>query len=86
MLDKNCKIKCVFADENMNFLNGSDAVKIIRKMEENNKIPYYHLVSVSGLEDNQSRTLLQNSGFDNIIPKPCSYSEIIKILNNPISD
>ena len=83
MMDKTYKIKYIFTDECMEYLNGSEAARIIRKMEENNKIPFYHLVSVTALQDDKSRTFLLNSGFDNIISKPSSYSDIKNILNNP---
>ena len=84
-MDKTNKIKYVFSNEFMEYLNGSEAARIIRKMEENNKIPHYNLISVTTLTDDQNRFLLLNSGFNNIIPKPSSYSDILNIFNNSIS-
>ena len=78
MMDKTSKIKCVFSDECMEYLNGSEAVRLIRKMEKNYRIPYYYLVAITVLHEDRR---LLDSGFNYIIPHPNSYSEFFYILN-----
>ena len=65
----------------MEFLNGSEAVRIIRKMEENNKILHYPIVSITAFEDTQTRQNIINSGVDSIITKPCNKSDILHLLS-----
>ena len=69
--DKNNKIKCIFIDENMDYLNGSETVKIIRKLQNLNKINSYNIVSITALEDNESKIKILKSGVNSIIMKPC---------------
>ena len=44
-LDKENKIKYIFIDENMYYLNGSEAVSIVRKFEEYKKINRYEIIN-----------------------------------------
>ena len=80
--DKSYKIKSIFIDENMEYLNGSDAIKIVRKMEDNKKVRVYNLVSITAFEDNESKNRILSSGANSIISKPCTKSDITKILSN----
>ena len=80
-LDKSFKIKVIFIDENMEYMNGSEAVRLIRKMEDNNKIKNYNIVSITALEDNDSRDRILSSGVNTIISKPCGKSDISKIIS-----
>ena len=79
--DKNYQIIYIFTDENMEFLNGSDNVKIIRKMEENKKIQNYPIVSITAFEDTATRQKIINSGVNSIIKKPCNKSDITNLLS-----
>ena len=78
--DKNNRIKYIFTDENMYYLNGSEAVRIIRKFEEDNKIKNYKIFSVTAFDDEETRKNILNSGITTILSKPCSKSEIMNIL------
>ena len=79
--DKNYQIIYIFTDENMEFLNGSDTVKIIRKMEENKKIQNYPIVSITAFEDTATRQKIINSGVNSIIKKPCNKPDITNLLS-----
>ena len=50
MRDKNNKINCIFIDEKMEYLNGSETVQIIRKLQNLNKFNSYSIVSITALE------------------------------------
>ena len=66
----------------MEFMKGSEAVRIIRKMEKDNKINKFHIVSLTAFEDDYYKNFILDSGVNSIIPKPCSKSDLTKILNN----
>ena len=78
--DEENKIKCIFIDENMEYMNGSESVRIIRKLEQFSKIKKYFIISITALEDHESKKNILNSGVDLIIPKPCTSSDLIKIF------
>jgi signal transduction histidine kinase len=80
--DESGKIKCIFTDENMEFLNGSEAVKIIRKLEEINKIKSNYIVSVTAFDDKATKKNIHDSGVNSILSKPCSKTVISGILKN----
>ena len=82
--DKSNLIKCIFSDENMEFMNGSEAIRIIRKLEGNNRIPCYRIVSITAFEDIETKNYLSKSGFNSILIKPCTKSNIRNILQNLI--
>ena len=81
-LDKDNKIKCIFLDENMEYLNGSETISILRKLEHEEKIMKYYIVSITALDDQFSINKVIYSGVDKIIPKPCSKSDLKKIIFN----
>ena len=76
------KIKCVFTDENMEYINGSEAIRILHDLEKRNKIKKCFLVSITSHEDEYSNQMIYNAGVDLIIPKPISKNNMIKILND----
>ena len=80
--DKNHQIKYIFLDETMEYLNGSDTVRIIRKMEADNKIKNYFIVSITAFDDTETKNFLLKTGVNLIISKPCTKSDISSILNN----
>ena len=86
MNDKNNQIKYIFTDENMEFLNGSEAVRILRKLENGKKIRKYPIVSITAFDDSETRNNILNSGVDSILSKPCTKNDIRKILSNLIKD
>ena len=70
----------------MEFLNGSEAVRIIRKLEYGNKIQKYPIVSITAFDDPETRKSIMNSGVDSILSKPCTKNELRKILSSLIKD
>ena len=80
--DKSHRIKCIFTDENMEYMNGSEAVRIIRKLEQFRKIRSYEIVSITAFDDDETRKNILNSGVNSIITKPCSKSSITKIVSS----
>jgi CheY-like chemotaxis protein len=78
--DKEGMIKCIFIDENMGYLNGSEAVKITRRLEENKKILKYHIVSITAFDDDQTKKNILNSGINSILSKPVSKTSLINEL------
>lgn len=75
-------LKCVFTDENMEYINGSEAIKIVRNLEKNNRISKNIIVSMTSYEDEHSKNLILTAGADYIISKPYSKSQIMTILLN----
>lgn len=81
--EQNNLIKCVFSDENMEYINGSEAFEILKNLESKNKIKQIPLCSVTAYEDTE-RLYAKNSKykviFDKILIKPCSQQELLKFL------
>lgn len=73
-------LRCVFTDENMKYINGSDAIKLIRNLEDNNKINKNIIISMTAYEDENSINLITRAGADFIISKPYSKNQIITVL------
>ena len=84
IMDKNDQIVYIFTDENMEYLNGSEAVKIIRKLEQNHKINKYPIASITAFEDDETRKNILNSGVNFILSKPCTKLDITNILQKLI--
>ncbi len=80
--DKDKQIKCIFIDENMEFLNGSETVKIMRKLEESNKINKYYVVSATAFDDVETENYLIKLGVDKVINKSCTVSSIYNIISS----
>jgi len=80
--DENGRIKCIFTDENMEYLNGSEAVKFIRKLEQINKIKSNYIVSITAFDDTGTKKNIHDSGVNSILSKPCSKTAISQILKN----
>lgn len=74
------KVLCVFIDENMEYLNGSDAVKILRHLETKNKLHHINVVSVSCHEDSKFVDFILSSGVDFFLSKPVSKNDITNVL------
>ena len=77
-------IKLIITDENMEIMNGSEAVKIIKKLVLSGKLSsYYNLrfVSLTAFEDEYTKKQILDSGFDDIYSKPTSKETIKDFLN-----
>lgn len=80
----NYKIKCLITDENMEFMNGSDCIKIIRKMMNEGIISKFSLLSLTAFSDDDRIDSIKKSGADFVFSKPISKSNLSKIFNNYI--
>jgi len=74
------RIKCVITDEHMEFMNGSDAVRFLKKMEKNRKIRPIVFASNSTFENSAARNHMRDIGFEFFLSKPCIESEIYTLL------
>jgi CheY-like chemotaxis protein len=78
----NNRIKCVITDENMEYINGSYAIQIIRKLEKERKIRNVPIASITAFEDETIRELISKAGADMILSKPCNNKSILKFLED----
>ncbi len=65
-------IKCVITHENMEYINGSEAIEIIRNLEKNQKIKNVVIGTITAFQDEFNITKIKSSGANQILPKPCS--------------
>lgn len=77
---KNNSIKCVFTDENMDYLTGSEAISFIRNWEKAKKLNPINFSVLTCHEDVNILKNIYNAGADNILTKPITKSSIKLIL------
>lgn len=75
------KVKALFIDENMNYLNGSESVKIIRQFQKLNKVNKFKIASVTAFEDVEIKNNIKKSGMDEVFSKPLKKAELINFLD-----
>jgi len=76
-------IKYIFTDENMETVNGSQAVNFLRMLEKSKKIKKNIYVLVSSMDDNNESTAnFKKLGFDFIFTKPLHISKLDIIFDN----
>lgn len=75
-------IDIVFTEEKMEYLDGSESIKIIRMLEKANRIRKTNFVSVAFFEDQDVNCLLSKVGADCIASKPNTKNQIFNLLNN----
>ncbi len=64
----------------MEYLNGSDAIKIIRRLEKNNIIKNVKIITATSQEDIQFVNKIKNIGADLVMSKPLSKSTLTRAL------
>ncbi len=64
----------------MEYINGWEAVSIMRKQEESQKIKRFYIISISALDDVDSKKNPLSSGVDKIILKPCTKSDLVNLF------
>lgn len=77
-LTRGISYSLLLIDEYMLHMDGRDAIKIIRRLQENKSINKFYIYSVSGLEEDA----LRNSGNDGTLPKPLAKRQVTSLLNN----
>ena len=78
--NSNNPIICIITDEEMEYLNGTEATKIIRNYElKNNKIKTM-IFGLSCYEDIDFKNKILNSGADAVLPKPLNKNNLKSIF------
>jgi len=81
--DQTCNlIKAVIIDENMEYVNGSEAITFIRKLQSLNKVKNIYISSITAFEDEFNKRNIMKSGADDILSKPCKKSAVQNIIAN----
>jgi len=71
------RIKGIFIDENMEYLNGSEAIKIIKRLQNLNKISkLFKIATVTAFEDAVTKSNILDAGVDEIYQKPIEKRHI----------
>lgn len=77
------RVKVVITDENMEFINGSQAINILKKAEVEGKISTNRIyISLTAFEDDDMKKYLLSTGFHRILAKPTSKQSIIECFKS----
>ena len=79
---KGNEIKCILTDENMEYMNGSEAIRIIRGLEKRNKTKFVKIISVTGNEESQYIDKIKSAGAQLVMGKPLSKLLLAKFLKD----
>jgi len=74
------KIACVIIDENMEYLNGSETIKILRYVEKKLKLCHINVVSLNINENLNVNNFQENYCVDHFINKPITKIQIENVL------
>ena len=61
----------------MEYMNGSEAIRIIRKLQTLNKIHKFNIATFTAFEDNITKNNILQAGVDEIYSKPLRKENII---------
>ncbi len=80
--DKNYNsiIKCIFTDENMDYFNGTEAIRFVRKFEQVKNHKKTNIISITCHEDNKITDHIIKAGADLVISKPLTKSILLNTL------
>jgi len=78
--ENNGFIKLLITDENMDYMNGSEAIRIIRRIENMRNIKRVNIISLSCHEDNAFREKILQAGADFILTKPLTKQSTQSLL------
>jgi CheY-like chemotaxis protein len=70
------RIKTIFTDENMLFMNGSESIKIIRNLQKLSKISNFNICTVTAFEDKDTSKEIKFIGVDRVVKKPLSRNQL----------
>ena len=73
-------IKCIITDENMDHINGSEAIKFLRSLERQNKIKHVIIISATSQEGIQSINYIKEAGAQLVMSKPLSRQTLTKVF------
>ena len=74
------EIKCIITDENMEYINGSEAIRIIRNLERCNKIKFVNIISATGNDEYQYTSEIIKAGAQLVLSKPIQKATIKRAL------
>jgi hypothetical protein len=75
-------IKCIITDENMEYLNGSYAVKILREFEKSGIIKPVNIITSTCHEDDITKANIMLSGSQIILAKPLNKLDVVKAFKD----
>jgi CheY-like chemotaxis protein len=78
----NNTIRCILTDENMEYLNGSNTVSILRDMQSSNKIKKIPIACLTAYDDSFNHELIYKAGVDLILSKPCTEKSLLKFFED----
>lgn len=78
-------IDIIFMDENMNKVNGSEAIKAIREFEKNEEIENVIIIGLTGDALRQTRDKMIDAGADDVLVKPVRLDNLIEKLEMYLS-
>lgn len=81
-------VSIIISDENMEYINGSEAFRILRSLEKQQKLPRIFIISLTAFSDEDSKQKIRDSGADLVITKPMTksaFAEAFKIYNKALS-
>lgn len=81
----NCS-KMIFSDQMMEFMNGSEAFKIIKNLLENKQMKPIPFIICSAFNDEGHYLKMKNLGIEHVFEKPISFGNIEHILDNYLSE
>ncbi|KAK5159288.1 hypothetical protein LTS14_002430 [Recurvomyces mirabilis] len=70
----------VFMDVSMPVMNGLDATKEIREIEQRSGIKRTKVIALTGLASKEARKQAETAGVDIFLPKPVKFAELKKLL------
>lgn len=79
-------VKLIITDENMEFLNGSEAVKIVRTIEERKKNKRKFIISLTCHEDISMINYIKECGADMVVSKPLNKNKIKDVFDEVFLD
>ena len=74
------RIKCIITDENMEFINGSEAITFARTIENKKLVEDIRCISVTCLENTDVLEHIRKKGADCIIIKPLTKEGLKNIF------
>ena len=77
---ENTKPDMIFMDENMPGMQGGEAIALIRKMEEKNKLKSTVIIGLTGDADKKTKEGLLSAGANDVLTKPIQLKEITNAI------
>lgn len=77
---ENEKLDMIFMDENMPGMQGTEAIKHIRKIEKKKKLNAAAIIGLTGDADKKTKGELLNAGANDVLTKPIQLKEITSAI------